>query len=452
MERIRTRHGVGRQARRAWLVACTTALALVAAGCASTISGVAQTVPGAAPVTSSTAQTTGSTESTGSTRTTDTTGSTETTESTGSTESTDTTESTEQTDTTSGGGGTGDYPTTPRDIPATPASEESAALLESRRLASVVVVPTFVDADFTQVGSISTLPLKGPSALVVVLNDPVPEVARRGGMISGFAASRSTTDSDSGMVTMVLQYGTAAQATKAVTDLTAASADKESDTGKLTVPGYDKAGGWTGKSSSGGTYSHAFAAAGEFVLYSWVDSPADAYDQPALIAKAFDAMTASADAFTPASGDALMKLPTDTDGLLAHTLANTGDNATVHDGLYDSSGVLVWDTDPIGTKELFADAGVDIVGLGRTNVYRAADDEGAAMVRDAFVEFTLGTDGGWTEFSPDASGEPKCAQQALNSVYYCMATSGRYAIELSASSESDLIAALNAQYQLLQSI
>ncbi|GGM03152.1 hypothetical protein GCM10011594_24120 [Nakamurella endophytica] len=408
----------------------------------------------------STPDTTADTSSTDSTETTDSssTGSTESTGSTGSTGSSTSSSDTSTSTSGSSGSGTGSYATTPRSIPERP-SAAGATLLESQRLAGAVVPPTLIDPRFTKLASLSTLPFKSPAAITQILVSPADSVAARAGMLAGFASSRSTTDGSASMVVALFEFDTPAAATAGAKALVGAAQDKKGDTGKAAVPGFAGAAGWTGRSTtSSGTraYLHAFLPQGSLVLYVWTQGPTSAASSlPALARSAFTVEVAAAKAFKPLRKSQLADQQVDPDGLLARTVPNVGEDLTVVDGLYSGAGELNYDTDPVGTRKLFDATGVDRVSLGRVNVYRARDAAGARAVRDSFIAQSVaqaqaqGQDP-WEDF--DYTGPvpgTRCLQQTLNSVFYCMSTRDRYAMEVSASSESDLEAALAAQYDLL---
>lgn len=430
---------------RGWLgIGGAMVAAVLIAGCATAVNGVAGVdTAQLAVLTARTSPTeTGPTEtSTSETSTTD----------TSSTQTTPTdTSPTDTSPSESEGPGDGPYPTTPRDLPATPSTDQQAALLEGRRIAGYLPVPTQIDASYKKNASLSTLPLKSASALSLLLTDPAPEVAERNGMLAGFSSARSTSDSKS-MVVAALEFPDAAAATKAATALAEASHDKDSDSGKVTVPGYPKAAGWVGGRDPG-SYAHAFLAQGAMVLYAWVDDDdgATAKTQPELLGKIFKAETAAMASFKPAGKDGMAKLPTDVDGILAHTVPQSADNATVVDGLYTAAAELHFDTDPVETGRLFQAAGVDEVAQGRLTLYRAKDSTGAAKIRAQFIEMMQASDSSWKpyQFTGDVP-EISCIQQALNSAYYCVAVNGRFAIEGYATSEPDLVQAFTAQTRLL---
>ena len=423
--------------RRNWWVIGGATVAVLLAGCATAVGGSAGVDPQgfaglAGPVTTTTPTTTTRTTPT-LTRTT-----TTPTRTTGTiTRSTDT------------GSGQNPYPTTPRQLPETPQTDQQAALLEGRRIAGYLPVPTQIEPSYRKNASMSTLPLKSASALSLMLTDPAPDVAQRYGMLAGFMSARNTTDKKS-MLVAALEFPDSGSAQKAAGAL-AEAAHQDKDTGKVKVPGFDKAAGWAGKYSDS-SYSHAFLAQGALVLYAWVqdEGTGDPAAQAALLGQALKAETTAMAAFKPAGKDGMRKLPTDVDGILAHTIPQPSEDATVIDGIYTAAAQLHFDTDPTETGRLFQAAGVDQVAQGKLTVYRAKDSAGAARIRDLFIDMMKGTDSAWKPYEfPGSVKEISCIQQALNSLYYCVAVDGRYAVEGYSSSEPDLINAFTAQTELL---
>lgn len=455
--------------RSRWTAAAAALAAVLVAGCATTIAGTAEPNPAgltSAPTSSSTDLSTSdssgeststessstestSTESSGTESSPISSSSTDSSSPESSTDqSTSSSETTGSSSPSSSSGSSAAYPTKPLEYNRTPSTASSANLLEARRMASALVVPTFIDPSYTRGGNFSTLPLRGPTAMSVLFAAPVPSVAQRAGMITGFSSARSNTTG--ALLVAAFEFGTAAQATAAVPALTAAAVNKDTDKGKAAVPGYPAAAGVYGSTTESGAYLQSFLAQGRIVLYVYIDDKKQTTaQQAALAAKTFKAQSAAFAAFKPTAPAALMQLLVDPEGMLSHTLPNTGDNVTVVDGNMTAAGQLHYDTDPVGTKALFAKAGVDAVGGGRVTLYRAKTADGAAAVRDAFVAGTQKANSMRSYQLATPVPGAKCLQDALNSKYYCVGVRTRYAFELSADSEGDINAATAAQYQLL---
>lgn len=458
--------------RSRWTAAAAALAAILVAGCATTIGGTAEPNPAGLSTASTSASSDSSTSEFSSSETSSSETSTAETSTAGSatvessspdTESTtaesSTDESTSSSETSGSTGSSGSssstaasssaaYPTTPLQYNRTPSTKTSANLLEARRMASALVVPTFIDATYTRNSSLSTFPLRGPSAMSTLFTAPVPSVAQRAGMITGFSSARSSTTG--ALLVAAFEFGTAAQAAAAVPALAAASVNKETDKGKAALPGFRAAAGEYGSTSESGAYLQSFLAQDRMVLYVYIDDKKQTTaQQTALAAKTFKVQSAAFATFKPTAPDALMQLLVDPEGMMAHTVPNTGDDLTVYDGYMTAAGQLHYDTDPVGTKALFASAGVDAVGGGRATVYRAKSAAGAAAVRDSFVAGIQKANSMQPYQLAASAPGARCLQDALDSKYYCVGVRGRYAFELSADSEGDINAAMGAQYQLL---
>lgn len=436
--------------------------AAVLSGCATAVTGTAAPVVGAPTQQSgptSAPETTGSTDpSTGSGPTTAESTPSTPTDSTGSTEPTDETRPTDETGSTDGTGSTAEtgapsdpslYPTTPIALNKTPSTEESAALLEARRLSAYSVAPPEVNPDYSETSGLSTLPFKGPEAISSILPAPVPTVAKRGGMYTGFTSTRSTKDGSGALVIATFVYPSAAAAAKAAGDL--AAAIKGDDDAKLSVPGQSKAVGWSGPASDG-AYAHAFLATGAVVAYAWVrDTAAKKATLPAVVGKALTAEVTSLKDYKPTPKADMMALPVDPDGLFSRTLPMPSGESTVRNGSWPAKGALHTQIIYPASAKVFADAGVDVVSIGRSAVYRAKDDAGATAIRDAFFAETVTLNPKMREFTPGTdAGSARCLQDTLRAFYQCVAAAGRYAFEYGGSTEDDITKSLDAQVALLQ--
>ncbi len=342
------------------------------------------------------------------------------------------------------------YPSAPLPYNRTPTSPESANVLEAHRIANNLVVPSFIDGTYTRGADLSTLSYKGPASMSILFVDPMPAVAQRAGMITGFSSARGD-GSKNALVVAAFEFPTDAKATAAVPAFVSAVANKKDDKGEAAVPGFKAAAGRYGTSGTQ-PYFQAFLAQGRMVLYLYISGPGLKTPalQAALAAKTFAAQTAAMSHYTPTAADKLMQLPVDPGGLRAHTLPNSKDDATVNDGVFTAAGQLHFDSEPIKTKAIFDSAGVDVVADGRASVYRARDANGAKLVQADFIASTQIIQKSMQPYQPTSGAADRtCLQQALSSYYYCVGTSGRYAYELSAKSEADINAAMAAQAALL---
>lgn len=450
--RVRRTHG--------WqaAVAAIAGAALIA-GCASTVTGSAEAAPEATGLTSQQSSTGGESSPSSEEATTDppTTSATESgpssqpgpESSTASTGSTDTSSASAPTSSSASGGGddAAMYPTAPRELNEHPSSEESAAALEGRRLAGYVVVPTELMPTYTA-GKNPTFPLKNGSAISLLLPDPVPAVATRGGMYSGFSSTRGTEDGSAAMVVGVFEYPDPAKAVGGATDLAAAA--KSDGDAKVTVPGFAKAVGWNAKSSRG-WYAHAFLATGSLVMYAWIEGKAAEKDKmPGYLAKYFTAQLAALKGFTPTPKDKLQTLLVDPEGVYSRTLPVEQGKGQVTDGYFTVTAMMHFMGDYAQDRKALTDAGVDVVGAGRSTVYRAKDNTGARLVRDVFYQEIRTQNAKMQDYPLPDAPDVRCLQDALNSSYYCTGAAGRYAFEFRSDNETDVKKSVASQIAMLE--
>jgi len=474
--------------RRRTLAAATVAAAMLITGCASAVSGTAQAAPdatsdtgtsqtdtgtsqtdtsqtdtGTSPTDTGTSQTdtgtnqtdTGQTGggSTDETSTTPTDATTTTTtdgtssEDTGSATSQPTTESTDA-GTTSGTapGDNPQYPTAPLKLKKFPSTDELGALLESRRLGAYIVDPSAVVPEFTE-GHLPTLPLKSPQGLSLLLTDPAPQVASRAGMYAGFIATRGMAKGTGSLITAVLVFPDAAKAQKAATDLAAAS--KSAKDAKLTVPGQPTAVGWTSKTTDG-YYAHAFLPSGPLVVYAYAELTAAKKDNlPSLLSKTFAAQLPRLAGYKPTPKADLTKLPVDPEGVYARALPVESGKGQVTDGYYTAAAQLHFMSSFASDGRVFSQAGVDVVGSGRSTVYRAKDEAGATLIRDAYNTEIRTKDPKMTDYPVPGVEGIKCLEDTLNASYYCTGAVGRYAFEYRSESQDDVKKSMVSQVAML---
>ncbi|MDQ2845479.1 MAG: hypothetical protein M3Y77_03810 [Actinomycetota bacterium] len=341
------------------------------------------------------------------------------------------------------------YPTKPRQLPKNPASAEGQALMESRRLAGYLPVPSAIDPKYSVGGDISTLPLKGPSAMSILFSDPVPTVAQRAGMYAGFSSARSTTDKAGSLLTAAFVFPTAAAAAKAATLLSAAS--KSKDDKPLAIPGQPKAVGLV----SGGSYPSAqgFLATGSVVAYAYTSAkPGKTADFPATVAKTLAAEAKSLAAYKPTPKDKLGTLLVDPAGLLARTLPELPGKGLAIDGAYTPTAFLHFMIGYGSSVTLFDKIKVDAIATARSTVYRAADHAGAVELAKQDVKDIGTTYPKMTSYAaPEGVADTGCLADNLGAQYYCSGAVGRYTFEYWADSEADMAKSVAAQVSLLAS-
>ncbi|GAA4387801.1 hypothetical protein GCM10023147_12730 [Tsukamurella soli] len=157
------------------------------------------------------------------------------------------------------------------------------------------------------------------------------------------------------------------------------------------------------------------------------------------------------DGFTPTPDDELASLPADKDGIAALTLAPSRITVNTY-GWSTPRGLLASMTDMTTGQKDFDDAGVDLIGLGANNVYRARDAAGAKLLADRYIAESKQYYPGGTVFTvqgvPDSSCYP--LETALVTLYYCVVPVGRYLSEFSGPQRDDAQQATAAAYLILE--
>lgn len=452
----RRRTAPSRSSRAARTAVAALALAALLAACGRTVAGTLEGGPTAGTASSSAPQTGSSTSGTGETSASADSSSSETTETTETTESTDSTDSTGTTDSTgssstdstrTSGTGTADYPTTPIPYAKTPRNATIGGLLEGRRLAQYSVDPFQVDQKYNRINT-PTMPIYGPKGLSLTFEQPTITAADRGGMYTGYVAAKGAKD-DGGLLIAALVYPSAASASTAVRALAATVKGDEDVPVKLSS--LPSAAGWRGV-VAGSTYSaQAFVATGSVVAYAYVSgATADRAALVATLERALRSQVASLRAYKPVPENQLQQQPFDPTGLYARTLPATGEGASLGSGVFAAAGALHTQIDYALSAEAFADAGVDLVSIGKSVVYRARDAAGAGRLRDAFYAEQVAADSAWRDYDPGTgAGSARCLENSTQATYICYGTTGRYTLELNSTSEQDMQAQLEAQVTLL---
>ncbi len=320
-------------------------------------------------------------------------------------------------------------------------------------MANWVLVPAEIDPTYhIDKGGFGTAPMKGPQALSTLFFDaPVPAVAERYGMITGFHTSRETEAGDE-MLICVMEFPDADKAAKASKAMAAAARTKEQDTAPANIPGMPTAYGWTGRYDTlDSRYIHTFYASGAQVIYLWMQT---AIKGPkylhAEFPKIYAAQVAALKTFTPVPQKDLMSQQLDPEGLLARTLPSAEGEGTVIDGTYTAKGFLHYMIDPLSDKKLYAETGVDLVATNGSTVYRARDALGAKAVVDDFVaQIAAGSPKMTPMTAPKGADYVKCLQDTLGASYYCVAQYGRYAVEMRQPDQVAMGKAVAAQGALL---
>ncbi|CAM3642127.1 DUF7373 family lipoprotein [Tsukamurella ocularis] len=212
------------------------------------------------------------------------------------------------------------------------------------------------------------------------------------------------------------------------------------------VPGYDDAVAYTQTYQYSGTVTVAFLAYKQYVIGAYGDLGVEQ------LRTFFDRQTKALDGFQPTPLDKVSTLQRDPEGVAKLTLAPEKSEGGY--SLPTRAGVLR-QTDVARSVKTFADAGVDVIGMGGSTVYRAKDAKGAQHVVDEFTdenskafpkvekEQVKGVPGSVCLTFPIYEG-------ATTKLTWCAVAVGRYVAEYSGQQRQQSIQAIGAAYLILK--
>jgi hypothetical protein len=349
----------------------------------------------------------------------------------------------------------GNFPTTPR--PPLGAAGVHGGWAEARRLATNVVGPWEVDSGLIDYAQIDSGVVKDYDAVNALLGAPMGDGLAGHNFVAGFSSSRHTdTGAYKGLLNIVLELATPADASAAVADMAAKSAaltmpfaDKPIATQHFSIPRYPGAAAvtyrWTAQYPTPGeprVSVTAVSAHGQYILAQTATSAENPDIAAQLIATALDLQQPLTDTFKPTPPDQLAQLPLDPTGLLAHALAPRPENETNSDGFYDPHGALHLATgDPVHQQALFKSAGAQQVAYSaETRVYQTPDAASAAR---------LVADMSGPQQAGGITGMPKAKCFTETLAFWCVAAADRYAYEIQNEQETALHQMMAAQYRML---
>lgn len=350
----------------------------------------------------------------------------------------------------------GNYPTKPGPPLGAAGTEHKGMLLQGRELANFVVGPWEVDPRLLKTYTrYSGVVLKSADALNLIQPKEVAAAAGRHPFVNGFYSAR--TDGETILVNAVVRYADPAAATAAARDMVQAALDEPASgatRSPVTIPSHPDALASSYPFTDVLTHRekatvNAFTAHGAYVLVQTAQSYDGLETARDLVGKTLDAQKPLVDRFTPAAPADFATLPLDPTGLLARTiLLPTKEANVVQNSTYDVRGALHFQSDPVDSSRLLADAGVDVVASGKTTVYRATNPAGAASVVDGFAKQVAGTTGKPADPVPGLPGS-KCV--SADESFYCVGSVDRYVIDAAGGQLPDAQQQIAAQYAILSS-
>ncbi|MDF0529459.1 hypothetical protein P0W64_03580 [Tsukamurella sp. 8F] len=349
---------------------------------------------------------------------------------------------------------TGSFATEKRVIPAS--TEATGKMQEGRRMTELFPPLTTLDPTFQYHGHSGVGALESGEASVgsIFGSEVAPVFAGRevGAMVGANDSKPAPATSSKnvrGATVALLRMPSEQAATAAATDnrLMTPSSNKDNPAKiPTTVPGYGSSTAYTQDWGSSGKETVAFVAHKQYVIGFYTEAT------PNQIAGYLDPLTKAVDGFAPTPVDEFTTLPSDKDGIASLTLPpSNGDR----DG-WASAKAAIWDQDHLTTDlKAFTDAGVDIVGYGANQVYRARDATGAALLRDRFMAEARDSYAEVKAIAVPGVPDARCMNIKLYSnldqhAIYCLLAVGRYMSEYSTNQQEEAIQATSAEYLIFK--
>ncbi|KAB7760664.1 DUF7373 family lipoprotein [Mycolicibacterium mucogenicum] len=348
----------------------------------------------------------------------------------------------------------GNYPTAPKPGPALKQEAETGRIIDAERLADFVVGPWEVDSTLTNIG-INVTGLYLDAAGLISVERPMVQIANDHQFINGFGSARGTTrgaDHTNGLVNLVLRFPTADLANDAVRQFSAQAPtiDRASPNQPIPIPGHPEALAHQSTLFDGRFTVTAYTPHGPYVLYQYANSDKTLDTATQLIAKALDLQAARIDGFHPTDPAQFATMPTDPDGLLRRTVPTKEHRG--NQGLWGPRGIVHYDDDPIRASAALTAAGVDVISVRGTHLYRAKDADAATQLAQKFGE-PDGTNP--TEPGPSVPGLPSAKCQSIDSadvkarIYSCAAALDRWVYTAASLQPFDATQRMASQYLLL---
>ncbi|MDF0530266.1 hypothetical protein P0W64_17515 [Tsukamurella sp. 8F] len=334
---------------------------------------------------------------------------------------------------------TGNYPTTPRTIPAN--SSNSAWVAEGNRMGDALIQVNEVDPRMTIGGAaLRSFPVLRGMQLSERVPDDTASAFSSASMRVGMTTTRGDRLENPTVAVRIglYRFGTDADAKKAVDSI------KSDSAGKRQIPIASAPGGIATEFKPGTVDS--YLARGPIVINVSGTGPTTAA-ATGFVDKAFKLEIPKLDSFKPTPAAEVSGLPADEDGIMSRTLPydSTEDpNPELSQGYLSYTGLLHRIQD-ISTADRYQRAGVDLVGQAGSVVYRTRD---AGAAKD-FAKGFYSSD----KYSPaSVPKQPamRCAREtSASSSYVCVVVVQRYVATVLADSLPDAQKKAAAQWVIL---
>lgn len=349
----------------------------------------------------------------------------------------------------------GNYPTAPKPGPAMKPGAESGRLIDAERLGEFVVGPWEVDPTLISIGVNVTGLFLDADRLNSVEPGPMKQIAKDHQLINGFGSGRGTirgADHDNQLVILVLRFPTADLANDAARQFSeqAPAIDRAAPNRPIPIPGHPEALAHESTTADRSFTVSAYTPHGPYVLYQYALSDVNVDTATQFVAKALDLQTSRIDKFQPTDPAQFATMQTDPEGLLSRTVPTKEHKG--NQGLWGPRGILHFSDDPLQTGTDLTAAGVDVVSVRGTHIYRAKDAAAATQLAQKFAEPDAENP---TEPGPTVAGLPSAKCQATDAaevkarVYSCSAALDRWVYTASSLQPFDATQRMASQYLLL---
>ena len=350
----------------------------------------------------------------------------------------------------------GNYPTTPHKPYGT--AGDGGAVFEGHRMAEFVVGPWEVDPTLTTGGLNQGIVYTTPKAFGLVAGDSaVPDIVAKHAFVVGFSSSRSTPP-DAGptrqLSNAVLRFATPDDAAAAATELGAPHGPPFPGAATpvpYPVPGHPEAVSTTMPLTDGSVAVSSYTARGPYVLYVWTQAPGGDVDGAGrLSAKTIDMQGPRIDGFAPTDPAKLADLPLDPSGLMARTLPPPKTATGLNYGTWGPRAALHFETDPVASAKMFAEAGVTVKTWGASLILEAKDAPSAQRLLQGFRDrSTTNKPTSGVPGLPSAKCSTSDGTDPMQPTVFCDYAVDRYVVAVASRQDVDAQQQAAAQYLVL---
>jgi hypothetical protein len=347
----------------------------------------------------------------------------------------------------------GPYPTQPSQPLGVTGNPDRGSFVESQRLANNVIGPWEVDPAVTGWFGFGATVLPNVAALAQIGPSSFAAAANQHDFVNGFASAR-TAEGQKVLLNAVLRFADPAAATAAATEFGDIAAKTGEGVQPAQIPGHPDTKAATYTQTDGATGKkwgavRAFTAHGPYVFMQLAQSIDGMDPAIGMVAKTIDLQGPAIDKFRATDPAEFADISLDPTGLLARTLPVPEKDATPsQNATYEQRGALQFQTDPAHSAKLFADTGMDLAAMAKTNVYQTKDAASAPKIVEAFYAELQPTS---QEAKPVNNLPGSRCLQLKDKSFYCLGTADRYAIETTAANLLDAQQQVAAQYAMLLS-